>query len=156
MPIGRPTEFWGFDHSDSIKIVLRWPSFTLPIATSFRRRSRMKHILMALTGVLVAGALPTHAAAVSNFNVNDEGWRSVTLGFPDPRTPPAILQTFLPNWLPAGGNPGGYIFNNDPNGNVQYWLAPASFLGNQSAAYSNSLLFSLMDSPVGAGFDQAD
>jgi Laminin B (Domain IV) len=116
----------------------------------------MKHILMALTGVLVAGALPTHAAVVSNFNLNDEGWRSVTLGFPDPGTPPAILQTFVPNWLPAGGNPGGYITNNDPNGNVQYWLAPASFLGNQSAAYSNSLLFSLMDSPVGAGFDQAD
>lgn len=116
----------------------------------------MKRFLMVLVGAWLAYGFNAHANAISDFSSNDDGWRSVTLDFPDPGAPPTVLHTYVPSWLSTGGNPGGYIFNPDPDGDVQYWLAPAKFLGDQSAAYSNSLLFSLEDSPVGTVFSQAD
>jgi hypothetical protein len=63
-------------------------------------------------------------------------------------------ETLVPNLQAAGGNPGGFISYPDPNPNVQYWQAPAKFLGNQSAAYLHALEFSLQDADViltGAG-----
>jgi hypothetical protein len=116
----------------------------------------MRRSVFALAGILLAGGIAGHANVISDSSANDDGWRSVTLAFPDPGAPPAILQTFVPTWSSSGGNPGAYIFNSDPNGNTQYWLAPSKFLGDQSAAYSNSLQFSLADSPVGTIFSQAD
>jgi hypothetical protein len=116
----------------------------------------MKPILNMLIGILLAGSLSLQANVISDFSSGDDGWRSVTLGFPNPGAPPIILGTSVPTFLASGGDPGSYIFNGDPDPNVQYWLAPAKYLGNQSSAYLSSLLFSLADSPIGTEFTQAD
>src|SRR5262249_7306754 len=41
-------------------------------------------------------------------------------------------------------------------GNTQYWMAPAKFLGNQSAAYGGSLSFDLTQTPINNPFSQED
>lgn len=108
-----------------------------------------------LPGILLAG-FGVQASIVSTFDTGNEGWRNVSLGYPDPGAPPAVLNTFVPNWSAAGGNPGGYIYYPDPNPLVEYWQAPAAFLGNQSGSYSHALLFSLADGPAGEQFTQSD
>ncbi len=78
------------------------------------------------------------------------------LPYPEPGSPPTILQTFTPNWSP------GYISLEDPDGsgstgNVQYWSAPARFLGNQILAYGGTLSCYLRDDGSGFGtFHQED
>jgi hypothetical protein len=116
----------------------------------------MKFFLYNFAVVLLAGSFSLKGGVISDFGAGDEGWRSVTLAFPDPGAPPGILNTFVPNWLAAGGNPGGFISYPDPNPNVQYWQAPAKFLGNQSAAYLHALEFSLQAAPAVSEFTQAD
>jgi len=95
------------------------------------------------------------ASVISNFNINNEGWDSVGFslagsGYPNFGAAPAVASL---TYNAAGGNPGGYISKQDPDGNWQYFRAPAAFLGNQSSAVGGSLTFDLirLDSfPTGA------
>ena len=110
---------------------------------------------------LLAAALggawqPARANVISTFSTDQDGWTSVTLAFPNPGAPPAVLNTYTPTWNPAGGNPGGYISNPDPDGNVQYWHAPAQFLGNLSDYLNGSLSFDVEDAPASGPFTEED
>ena len=83
-----------------------------------------------------------HAATISTFNSNDEGWASRGFanagGFPAFGSP---TSTTAVSFNAAGGNPGGYISKQDPDGNWQYFIAPAMFLGNQSSSIGQDLTF---------------
>lgn len=71
-------------------------------------------------------------ATSSHFDTNDEGW--IAQG--DSEGPLT--------WVATGGNPGGHVLIDDlTTGGVTYFVAPAKFLGNQSAALGTNLLFDL-------------
>jgi hypothetical protein len=75
--------------------------------------------------------------ASSTFNTNDEGWTNGNFNSTTP-SPTSV------NYLSTGGNPGGHIQVAD-NYNWNAFLAPASYLGNQSAAYLGTVTFDLYD-----------
>ena len=85
-----------------------------------------------------------HAAAdtISTFTSTDEGWNSEGFlnvsGEPNFSLPSTLSGV---TYNATGGNPGGYISKQDPDGNWQYFVAPAAFLGDQSAAIGNDLTF---------------
>lgn len=121
----------------------------------------MKHPFHTLALYFAACCTPAvvHAQLVqSNFAAGAEGWVSVTLPYPS-AVPPTILGTYLPMWVPSLG---GYVQIGDPDGsaptgNVEYWSAPASYLGNMLAAYGGTLQFDLANAGSGFGsFRQED
>ena len=58
-----------------------------------------------------------------------------------------------PAYVAVGGNPGGYITTTDAGaGSIAYFVAPAKFLGNQSAALGGTLTFDLRQSITGSQF----
>ncbi|MBI3960696.1 MAG: hypothetical protein HY328_17945, partial [Chloroflexi bacterium] len=73
--------------------------------------------------------------AASYFDTDREGWRvdgDVQAG------------SGIPLYRPAGGNPGGHLkATDDVQGGTWYWVAPDKFLGDLSAAYSQTLSFDL-------------
>ena len=50
----------------------------------------MKRFLMVLAGAWLACGFNAHANVISDFSSDDDGWRSVTLDFRDPGTPPTL------------------------------------------------------------------
>lgn len=90
-------------------------------------------------------------AITSSFNTDADGWSSVKLAYPNPGAPPTVLDTYTPNWSSPNGNPGGFIYFTDPDGNnpihgdTQYWSAPAKFLGDKSAYFGGTLTYYLTD-----------
>ncbi len=110
----------------------------------------MKNPRFVRLSVLVfIAATCVYGSTVSNFDTGDEGWLSVSFTLTNPPGP--ILNVYPADWLPSGGNPGGFITTVDPDGDApvdaaEYWNAPAKFLGNQSGNYGGSLSFDLMDS----------
>lgn len=110
----------------------------------------MNRVRAALVFVaLLAWSAAAHAqVAQSDFAAGDEGWFNVMLPYPS-ALPPNVLSTYVPTWAPGSltlQDPDGA----NPTGNVQYWQAPAKFLGNRLAAYGDSLVYEL--SNVGVGF----
>ena len=103
-----------------------------------------------LAGITPAGAAhvaPTPAGvfAVSTFDSNAEGWTVIG----DVSATPA--------YHPTGGNPGGYISSTDEAaGDTWYWVAPAKFLGNKSAAYGGVLRYDLRQNPNDSEFAAYD
>lgn len=96
---------------------------------------------------LLCMAATAATAATSNFDTGREGWRAVgdTEGVLD--------------WLSTGGNPGGHISVTDAaSGGVIYFVAPASFLGDRTAAIGTFLSFDLQQVYSGAAnqFDRED
>jgi len=93
--------------------------------------------------------------AVSDFASSGEGWLNVMLPYPS-ALPPNVMSTYVPGWAP------GSLTLQDPDGsnatgNVQYWQAPAKFLGNKLAAYGDSLVVELSNVGIGlAPFTQDD
>ncbi len=88
----------------------------------------------------VAGTVTVDAtqqvAVASGFDTDAQGW--TVSG--DPVLP-------APTHEPAGGNPGGYLsVTDDGSGATLRWVAPAAYLGDQSAAYGGSLTFDLAQS----------
>lgn len=72
------------------------------------------------------------AAATSTFDLDAEGW-----------TAAGDIEGPL-TWLDGGGNPGGHVQIDDLTiGGVTFFVAPAKFLGNQSAAAGSLLRFDL-------------
>ncbi len=101
-------------------------------------RFRVAAVLLAL----LAWTLPAHAqVARSDFAAGDESWLNVMLPYPS-ALPPNVLGTYAATWAP------GSLTLQDPDGsnatgNVQYWQAPAKFLGNKLVAYGDSLVVEL-------------
>jgi len=86
--------------------------------------------IVAVVGFAIAGI--ASAAITSTFDVDSDGWSAIG-DFAAPVT-----------WVAAGGNPGGHIEIPDAvSGGVTYFVAPAKFLGNQSAALGTALTFDL-------------
>lgn len=104
-------------------------------------------IFFAALSVFLFTMQPAHAQdaqpkplAVSTFDVDAEGWTVVG---------DAQGGTGIPNYVPSGGNPGGYISAvDDETGGVWYWQAPARFLGNIIDAYGYTLSFDLRQSAL--------
>jgi hypothetical protein len=89
-------------------------------------------MLVAVMAIVVHG-YESHAQIVSNFSVNDEGWRIGDQNGP-------IVATV--NHNAAGGNPGGYISASTVSSQPHYWYAPAKFMGNRAyTAYGETLSF---------------
>jgi len=69
--------------------------------------------------------------AESRFEADTEGWS-------------VARNTAQPVFEPTGGNPGGHLsVIDDTIGIVLRWVAPAKFLGSQSAAYNGRLSYDL-------------
>jgi hypothetical protein len=79
----------------------------------------------------------------STFDRDGEGW--------------GVFGNLPPSFQAAGGNPGGYMTANSLSlGSYWYWVAPAQYLGNRSAAYGGLLQFDLTQSEILQQRDQAD
>lgn len=101
-----------------------------------------------LPALFAAAALaPAAWATSSSFSATEEGWT-------------ALGDSAGPlTWVASGGNPGGHVEINDAVlGGVTFYVAPAAFLGNRSAALGSLLRFDLMQVYSGspAQFDDAD
>jgi hypothetical protein len=84
----------------------------------------------------------------SSFDAGDEGWRVVG---------DAQGGSVLPDFIPWGGNPGGYVSaTDDVLGGTWYWQAPDAFLGDRSASYGQLLTFDLRQSQTNYQFVRND
>ncbi len=98
--------------------------------------------LRPLAYLSIALAFTNRAAAqaplaASDFETGPEGWWVAG----DPASP-------IPAWFPSGGNPGGWIEATENRaGVVIFWIAPADFLGDKSAAYGGTLRFDVQRAP---------
>ncbi|MBI1397578.1 MAG: PEP-CTERM sorting domain-containing protein [Betaproteobacteria bacterium] len=100
---------------------------------------------LAIAGLLLATS--SSQAAISTFDTGAEGWTAL-----------GDVEGTL-TWSATGGNPDGHVLIDDlTTGGVTYFVAPAKFLGNQSAALGTDLAFDLMQVyPGGANqFDSPD
>lgn len=87
--------------------------------------------LSALAGLVLASA--SAQAVISTFDTGAEGW-----------TAQGDVEHPI-EWSATGGNPGGHVLIDDrTTGGVTYFVAPAAFLGNKSAALGTNLTFDLM------------
>lgn len=101
----------------------------------------------AVIAALALAAAPLAQATSSTFDSNTQGW--TVLG--DAEGPVT--------WVASGGNPGGHVQIDDATlGGVTYFVAPAAYLGNRSAALGSLLRFDLMQVYSGSPsqFDAAD
>ena len=106
-----------------------------------------KHIISLIISCTALAPATLSAAIVSTFETNTDGW-SVVGDIVGPAT-----------FSSTGGNPGGHIFINDAvTGGVTYFVAPAKFLGDQSASYGTPFTFDLRQSYTGGAnqFDDVD
>jgi hypothetical protein len=97
------------------------------------RPGRPIHVFIAfiLTVVLPIAVATATPIASSTFDAGDESWRLVsTLDYDGPVT-----------WTDTGGNPGGFIYGQDPDTGAFGFGAPSKFLGNVSDAYGETLSF---------------
>lgn len=132
----------------------------------------MRRIALALVFIAAAGAASATDIA-STFDAGIEGWKLVTMcyrpGYVANSDPILLLPCggcpVTQNCVPGGpittctpGNGGGYLEQLDTDGTcaigqVQYWSAPAKFLGDQSCAAGGTLRFDVQDLN-GTWFDQ--
>jgi hypothetical protein len=95
--------------------------------------------------MLLAAAVPIFSAAIVSSTFDNpadgvDGWTIVGDGS-------------APAHVPAGGNPGGYITTTDQAaGSIVYWVAPAKFLGDRTAAFGGTITFDLRQSIAGSQF----
>ena len=80
-------------------------------------------------------------AAVFSFDTGSEGWTGADNNASSPFGSGGI--PLIVDHHGSGGNPGGYISITDPSDLDFYFAAPASVLGDQSAAYGTSLTWDL-------------
>lgn len=91
----------------------------------------MRHLIPCAT--LSAALCGPAFGVTSSFDTDSEGWQAIG----------DVAGTL--NWSATGGNPGGHVSITDlTTGGVTYFVAPAKFLGDQSAAYGTTLGFDLM------------
>jgi hypothetical protein len=94
-------------------------------------RTRACILAVAVACSVLASSAGAAPLAESTFSLNDEGWSVVTtLDYSGPAT-----------YSSTGGNPGGFIYAQDPDTGAFGFLAPATFLGDKSAAYGQTFSF---------------
>jgi len=114
-------------------------------------KDRRKTVSMGFAVLISVAVFASPAAATvlvsSDFTSNDEGWKN---GNFDTLTasPTAV------GYSSSGGNPSGHIRVAD-NYSWNAFVAPAQFLGDQSAAYVGSLTFDLYDTVADSSGSQA-
>lgn len=92
---------------------------------------------------LAAAPCRADPIVLSNFDADADGWTVVN------------DNSTAVTWFATGGNPGGHIRNTDGLGGATwFFVAPAKFLGNQSAAYGGTLTFDQSQSPFTAAGGQ--
>ena len=115
--------------------------------TALERSALTKHLLRTTLVATMTTLSLSAAAATSTFDLDTDGW--VAVG--DSEGPLT--------WQALGGNPGGHSQIDDlTTGGVTYFVAPAKFIGNQSAAAGTLLRFDLQQVYTGSAsqFDAAD
>jgi hypothetical protein len=119
---------------------------------------RKSNFVMAIMLGVVIGAGATQAGVVasSTFDTDQDGWLVAELHWPTSGPPYSVLNTQTPNWVAAGGNPGGHLENSINGDSTVYWSAPAKFLGSLSTIYGGTLSFDLFDAPADNPFNQED
>lgn len=85
-----------------------------------------------------------YVANRATFDSSAEGWVASTYPVQGPYAAPVATPALTHQ--STGGNPEGYIEIEDPDNNVVFWRAPASFLGDRSGAYGQNLSFDLYNS----------
>ncbi len=100
------------------------------------------HRIARATLLLLASAAPAAAQPlISHFDSGIEGWTVET------RTNPAAAFNFVaaytPDYVPTGGDSGGYISELDPDNQWSFFRAPASWMGDRSAYAQRRLRFSI-------------
>ncbi len=91
-------------------------------------------------------AVPVFAAPASTFDTGLDGWTGEILNSGFLGSPPSVLGSQTPGYNASGGNPGGYVTMFDVSGSAEpHFVAPAKFLGNDSAYYGGALAFDLID-----------
>ena len=97
---------------------------------------RLHSLTWALCAVGIVTILPAGLAGANvtdSFSADNGGWTRVG------------DNTIAPAFHATGGNPGGYVSIDDPaNGTGDFFVAPAKYLGNQSAALNQTLSFDLL------------
>lgn len=108
--------------------------------------------------LLLAPTIGRAQLAQSTFATGTDDWLSVILPYPT-AVPPVISGVYVPGWDPDAG--GSLVMSDpdgtSPTGQVEYWQAPAAYLGDKSAAYGGTLAFDIGN--VGMGnppFSQED
>jgi hypothetical protein len=106
-----------------------------------------RYVLIVLSAALALGAsnVALGSTISSNFDSGDEGWGGVSFSLPLNTNPPIQTGSSFVTYNPIGGNPGGFISSIDPDPDLLYFSAPAKFLGDQSAAFGNTLSFDAKD-----------
>jgi hypothetical protein len=94
---------------------------------------QQKKALPVLFAALALMSRPARADFVSTFDSGGEGWGIVSFTNLT-NNDFTILSTTSPTFHASGGNPGGFISATDPDNGDFTFSAPASFLGNDSAA----------------------
>jgi hypothetical protein len=109
------------------------------------RMSTLAFLAVALV-LASASRLDGGIIAISDFSVEDEGWRLT-----------GDSTSALPAYFSSGGNTGGFVRGQDSVvGGVWYWQAPSKFLGDDSAAYGEFLTYDLRMRGTGPLFDDSD
>ena len=78
----------------------------------------MKKIIVLGAALMLAS--PASASVISTFDTGNQGWSYGEVGSTTSVTPLGSA-----NWLPVGGNPGGYIQTNDVSATIGF-IAPAA------------------------------
>ena len=96
--------------------------------------------------VIAAGIIFFSAAGkadvLSTFEAGDEGWSVVS--FNDLSSSNyTVVGTYPVTYSATGGNPGGYISSQDPDGGDFTFSAPAAFLGNKLVAIGTTFSYDL-------------
>ncbi len=107
--------------------------------------------MKSMVALVIFGAiaLPAFAGSlwVSDFDTGSSGWSSESF-FADLNDDHPVftdaLQSYAVNWSATGGDPGGTINEVDQDGGWQYFVAPSTLLGDESAAVGGSLSFDLL------------
>ena len=111
-----------------------------------RSRGVVAGAVVVLAGLVASSHAAAANLAASTFNSNIDGWAVQ-----------GDSTTVAPSHVASGGSPGGYITITDSAaGGVMYWLAPAKFRGDRSAAYGGRLKFSLRATAISVPFADED
>ncbi|MBI5770408.1 MAG: immunoglobulin domain-containing protein [Verrucomicrobia bacterium] len=89
----------------------------------------------------------SNLAASSGFAAGVEGWGVASFSSLATENY-AVVGNYTPTFVATGGNPGGYLSMNDPDGGDFTFSAPAAFLGNRLGSLGATLTYELIH-PVG-------
>jgi hypothetical protein len=105
---------------------------------------------MLMVLVTHLSAAEPDAVIISTFDTDADGW---TVSGNNPTTGGVALP---PDWVPTGGNPGGFIQEQDQRSGAWYWQAPTKFRGSKSTYYDGTLFFDLQQNDPTRQFSAPD